>query len=107
MRAFEEKGTKLKQERGFSAPVDLIRSVAIIGVILLHSANDLTIQHMSMLEAVRWTTVDVYQSLGRMGVPLFLLLTGALLLQPTKLDEPLGAFFRKRLARIGLPFLFW
>ena len=109
MRVFEEKGKKLKQERGFSAPVDLIRTVAIVGVILLHSANDLTIQHinMSMLEAFRWTTVDVYQSLGRMGVPLFLLLTGALLLQPAKLNEPMGTFFKKRLARIGLPFLFW
>jgi len=30
-----------------------------------------------------------------------------LLLQPAKLGEPLGIFFRKRLNRIGLPFLFW
>jgi surface polysaccharide O-acyltransferase-like enzyme len=35
------------------------------------------------------------------------LLTGALLLQPSKLTEPIGVFFKKRVARIALPFIFW
>jgi surface polysaccharide O-acyltransferase-like enzyme len=51
--------------------------------------------------------VDIYQSLSRVGVPLFVMLTGALLLQPFKENEPLKVFFRKRWVRIGLPFLFW
>jgi surface polysaccharide O-acyltransferase-like enzyme len=34
------------------------------------------------------------------------MLTGALLLQPSKI-EPLSVFFKKRWNRIGLPFLFW
>jgi surface polysaccharide O-acyltransferase-like enzyme len=102
-----EKGNLLSQERGFSAPVDLIRTVAIVAVILLHSANDLTIQQMNQFEIIRWTTVDLYQSLGRIGVPLFLLLTGALLLQPSKLNEPIKVFFKKRVSRIGLAFVFW
>jgi surface polysaccharide O-acyltransferase-like enzyme len=105
--ASNDKGKKLNRERAFSAPVDLIRTVAIVAVILLHAANDLTVQQMNQFEIYRWTTVDVYQSVGRMGVPLFLLLTGALLLQPSKLNEPIGVFFKKRLARIGLPFIFW
>ena len=103
----DEKETNLNQGKGFSAPVDLIRTVAIVGVILLHAANDLTISQMNLLEIFRWTTVDVYQSVGRIGVPLFLLLTGALLLQPSKLNEPIKVFFKKRLARIGLAFIFW
>jgi len=97
----------LFKERGFSVPVNLIRTVAIVGVILLHAANDLTSQQMNWFEIIRWNTVDVYQSIGRLGVPLFLLLTGALLLQPSKLTEPIGVFFKKRVARIGLPFIFW
>ena len=97
----------MSKERAFSVPVDLIRTVAIVGVILLHSANDLTNQQMNWFEVIRWNTVTVYQSIGRLGVPLFLLLTGALLLQPSKLTEPIGVFFKKRLARIGLPFIFW
>ncbi len=95
-----------KQESGVSFPVDLIRTVAMIAVIFLHAANDLTIQHLNELEIIRWCTVDVYQSAGRMGVPLFLMLTGALLLQPTKKDT-LSVFFKKRWARIGIPYLFW
>jgi surface polysaccharide O-acyltransferase-like enzyme len=87
--------------------VDLIRTIAIIGVILLHAANDLTLQaSMNQLEVMRWWTVDVYQSLGRVGVPLFVMLTGALLLQPSK-NESMTAFFKKRWARIGIPFIFW
>lgn len=96
----------MNQERGF-IPVDAIRTIAILCVILLHAANDLTIQQINQWEVLRWVTVDVYQSVGRIGVPLFLMLTGALLVQPSKKDEPLIVFFKKRLARIGLPLLFW
>jgi surface polysaccharide O-acyltransferase-like enzyme len=96
----------LTQEKRLSIPVDLIRTLAIIGVIFLHATNDLTPDSMSQLEVVRWVTVDVYQSIARIGVPLFVMLTGALLLQPTKI-ESLTEFFKKRWARIGLPFFFW
>jgi len=97
----------LELDSGFSLRVDVIRTVAIIGVILLHAADDLTVQQMNVFEIFRWCTVDVYESVGRIGVPLFLLLSGALLLQPSKVNEPLSAFFKKRWARIGLPFIFW
>jgi len=35
------------------------------------------------------------------------MLSGALLLQPSKINEPLRVFFKKRLNRIALPFIFW
>jgi surface polysaccharide O-acyltransferase-like enzyme len=35
------------------------------------------------------------------------MLSGYLLLQPNKVNEPLRVFFKKRWARIGLPFFFW
>jgi surface polysaccharide O-acyltransferase-like enzyme len=96
----------LSQDRRLSIPVDLIRTLAIIGVIFLHATNDLTPDSMSQLEVFRWVTVDVYQSVARIGVPLFVMLTGALLLNPSK-NESLSTFFKKRWARIGLPFFFW
>jgi surface polysaccharide O-acyltransferase-like enzyme len=40
-------------------------------------------------------------------VPLFVILTGALLLQPTKIDEPIGVFLKKRVKRLGYAFVFW
>jgi surface polysaccharide O-acyltransferase-like enzyme len=54
-----------------------------------------------------WWASNVYDSLARVCVPLFVMLSGALLLQPSKADEPLKVFFKKRLNRIGIPFLFW
>ncbi|MCL2134121.1 MAG: acyltransferase family protein [Candidatus Bathyarchaeota archaeon] len=95
-----------QQKDTLAIPVDLIRVIAIVGVILLHASNDLTSQHMGF-DLLRWWTLDIYQGFGRMGVPLFLMLSGALLLAPSKKDEEIGVFFKKRFSRIGLPFLFW
>ena len=87
-------------------PVDIIRTVAIVSIILLHATADLTVPQMNQFEIIRWTINDVYQSIGRIGVPLFAMLSGALLLQPGKRDT-LTVFFNKRWARIGLPWIFW
>ena len=102
---------KLNQLSGRNVNVDLIRTVAIVGVILLHASGQylITPQQISQMnpsETFSWAVVDVYQSLAVLGVPLFLMLTGALLLQPEK-NESLRTFFRKRWVRIGLPFVFW
>ena len=97
----------MSRDRGFAIPVDMIRTIAIVAVILLHAGNDLTVQTMSSLEVYRWWTVDFYQSFGRVGVPLFVMLTGMLLLTPRKEPEGLETFFKKRWVRVGLPFVFW
>jgi surface polysaccharide O-acyltransferase-like enzyme len=62
---------------------------------------------LNTLGFFRWGFVDIYQTLARIGVPLFVMLTGALLLEPSKNEESLRVFFKKRWVRIGLPFLFW
>lgn len=92
-----------------SLPVDLIRTVAIILVIILHAATEpnLTVDIMSQQGVVDWWASNIYNSIARPCVPLFIMLAGALLLQPSKVDEPLKVFFKKRFNRIGLPFLFW
>ena len=104
---------KLNQLRGRAVNVDLIRTIAMVGVLLLHAAGRFSItsselNQLNPLEFARWGIVDVYQSVAvPLGVPLFLMLSGALLLQPSKTDESLRVFFKKRWARIGLPSLFW
>lgn len=92
-----------------SLPVDLIRTFAIILVIMLHAATEpITVVDQMSPEAVTlWWTTNIYNSLSRPAVPLFVMLSGALLLQPSKLEESLSVFFKKRLNRIALPFLFW
>jgi surface polysaccharide O-acyltransferase-like enzyme len=90
-------------------PVDLIRTVAIFLVILLHAAIEPNpnLDLMSSSAVQLWWTSNVYDSIARTAVPLFIMLTGALLLQPTKTTEPLRVFFKKRWNRIGIPVLFW
>jgi surface polysaccharide O-acyltransferase-like enzyme len=90
-------------------PVGLIRTIAIIMVILVHASffpyripGEIT-----PTVVVNWFTADVFGAIGYLGVPLFVMLSGALLLNPAKADEPMGVFFKKRFNRIGLPLIFW
>lgn len=90
--------------------VDLIRCIAIILVIMVHTSgfpyrfpNDV----VSSLDIVNWFSTNVYDAIAMVGVPLFVMLTGALLLNPDKVDEPLRVFYKKRFTRIGIPFIFW
>ena len=89
-------------------PVDLIRTVAIVLVIMVHAAIEPhpIVQVMDPAEVFRWVTVNTYDAFAASSVPLFVMLSGALLLQPYKI-EPIRVFLRKRLARLGLPFVFW
>lgn len=92
-----------------SLPVDLIRAVAIVMVILLHAANEphIVIDIMSQEEIIRWWASNIYLSLASPCIALFVMLSSVLLLQPTRVNEPLKVFFKKRWQRIGLPFIFW
>ena len=56
---------------------------------------------------VLWWSQTIYQSFVILGVPLFVMLSGVLLLHPSKVNEPIGVFLKKRFSRIGLGFLFW
>ncbi len=92
-----------------ASPVDLIRILAIVLVVFLHAAAFPYPIPMDITPEVMWNwwTVNVYGAIGHLGVPLFVLLSGALLLDSSKADESLGVFFKKRFRRIGLPVIFW
>lgn len=91
-------------------PVDLIRTIGIVLVIFLHASTEsylASVDLMSSQGVEIWWASNIYDSISRTCIPLFVMLAGALLLQPSKVDEPIGTFFRKRWARLGLPFIFW
>ncbi|MCL2642014.1 MAG: acyltransferase [Candidatus Bathyarchaeota archaeon] len=96
-----------KQNGASTIHVDLIRVVAISAVLLLH-VNDLITQSVNDIGVLHWLiVVDIYSIISRMGVPFFIMLSGALLLGSSKKDEDISTFFKKRFTRIGIPFLFW
>lgn len=80
---------------------DNLRAIAIIGVIGIHVSsayNELSVTNYNF-----WIT-NIFNSLSRFGVPVFVMLSGALLLPK---EEPIGLFLKKRLLRIILPLIFW
>lgn len=83
----------MTQKRLFWA--DLIRTVAIIGVVAIHTLG------VTQSSTVSAQTVF---SLLKTAVPLFVMLSGALLLGKIESES---VFFQKRLLRVGVPWLFW
>ena len=90
--------------------VDLIRCIAIVLIILVHTSGfpyQFYNPNISGIDIANWFGTNVYDAIGMLGLPLFVMLSGALLLTPDKADEPLRVFYKKRLDRIALPFIFW
>ncbi|WP_293938926.1 acyltransferase [Sphingobacterium sp. UBA5996] len=84
--------------------VDLLRFIAIIMVIAIHSSDPFNVspEARSNPDFNYWGAI--YGSLLRACVPIFVMITGLLLL-PVKMN--IGEFYRKRLLRIAVPFLLW
>lgn len=83
--------------------IDFIRVIASFGVITIHVAADV-ITEWGAVPASWWWSAHIYDSLVRGCVPIFIMISGALLL-PSK--ESLSDFFRKRFYRVIIPFMVW
>jgi surface polysaccharide O-acyltransferase-like enzyme len=80
-----------------------LRVLATISVIVLHTASVILYQYGTIASSVWWIG-NVYDSAVRFCVPVFLMLTGTLLLNK---EYELYDFLKNRFSRIILPFLFW
>jgi surface polysaccharide O-acyltransferase-like enzyme len=78
--------------------IDLIRVVAVFLIVLNHASS------WCQLYNANWNIYNFYQSIVSIGVPLFIILSGRLLLDK---DEPIKSFFKKRLNKIMIPFIGW
>jgi len=85
---------------------DVVRAVAIALVVVLHTAGAVANPGPAAGLTAFWAG-NIYDSLARAGVPLFVALTGWLLLAPERIAEPLGRFFWRRLDRVALPLVTW
>ncbi|GEL11987.1 Surface polysaccharide O-acyltransferase, integral membrane enzyme [Flavobacterium glycines] len=80
-----------------------LRALATLSVIVLHVAFPI-LYNYGTIKVNDWQIGNFFDSLVRFCVPIFLMLTGALLLsKPIEIES----FFKKRFLRILLPFLFW
>ena len=84
--------------------VDLLRLVAIFMVIAIHCADPFNVSPEARSNPDYNFWGSFYGSMFRSCVPLFVMITGLLLL-PVKTDT--SKFYSKRLLRVLVPFLVW
>ena len=96
-----------KNKSGHIFYLDALRCLAILAVIIFNVAVILKPQIIDTYTStlnIRWLFGDFLYAGLVMGVDLFLMLSGALSLGR---EWSIISFFKRRLPRIGLPFVFW
>ena len=85
--------------------LDLLKCYAVVLVVLVHvSAPGSYLWHA--VPERHWWIATAFGAFARVCVPLFLMASGATLLDIGKV-EPIGPFFTRRVRRILLPLLIW
>lgn len=82
---------------------DLIRVVATFLVVTVHVSGQIT-NVWGQVSVRDWLIADVYGGIARVCVALFFMISGYLLLPR---QESLGAFYRKRMPKVVIPFIVW
>jgi surface polysaccharide O-acyltransferase-like enzyme len=80
-----------------------LRAIATIAVICLHTASHIFFQYNEM-PLQPWLFANAYNGLSRFCVPVFVMLSGALLIPK---EHEIADFLKKRGSRLILPFVFW
>lgn len=83
----------------------VLRVIASFAVVVLH-VSGFFVSSMGIGNKIGWWIANFMDSSVRWCVPVFVLISGALLLDPTK-TESLNNFFIKRSKRIVIPLIFW
>lgn len=83
--------------------IDNLRVIATISVILLHVSASVALRYKPA-KIDEWWIGNICDSMVRFCVPVFFMISGALLFAK---DYSVKEFFRRRTSRIVYPFLFW
>jgi len=83
--------------------IHLARAIAIVMVVLIHASADLFYEFGAVPMRYWWAS-NFYQSISRIGVPFFFMVSGLLLLGK---HESLSYFFKRRVLKVLIPLLFW
>lgn len=82
--------------------ISVLRIIATIAVIAIHASSGYL--NSSDITGFDWKYANLINSFTRFSVPIFVMLSGALLLAK---EEQTGQFYTKRLLKICYPFIFW
>lgn len=85
--------------------IDVLRVLACFMVVLSHACDPFVGQFDN--NKIAFITGTGIGSLVRPSVPMFVMMTGVLLLPVAERDRQLSVFYRRRIGRIFWPILFW
>ncbi|GAB3404941.1 acyltransferase [Flindersiella endophytica] len=101
----QEMAQEMTRARTYVPWVSWAKVIAIVGIVGIHVCGHLVLA-WGRVDATRWHFANLVDSAGRFGVPLFVLVSGAMLLRPER-AESVRTFCRKRVARIAVPLVVW
>jgi surface polysaccharide O-acyltransferase-like enzyme len=91
--------------KSYSISADIIRILAVFLVIFSHT-TDVFVLWEGLKGSSAWNAVYFLNTLSRVAVPVFIILSGYLILQKDK-TKNYKEFLQRRFSRILIPFLFW
>lgn len=86
--------------------LDHLRSLAALAVVCLHVAAGVVVRHPDV-HSLAWWAGNVADAASRWCVPVFVMISGALLLGHSPHAQSPLAFLRHRYGRLLLPIMFW
>ncbi|UOO36943.1 acyltransferase family protein [Oscillospiraceae bacterium CM] len=99
-----EQSTERKRVDGRLLYIDLLRIISCFAVIIIHvSASN---QYSVSVASTAWKAFNVYDGLARFAVPVFVMISGAMNLNP---DKPFTfkELFKRRLLKITIAWAVW
>lgn len=83
--------------------ISILRVLATLSVIIIHVSAPLVVD-FGKISSFNWNVANFYDSISRYAVPVFFMISGALLLGK---EFEIKDFLKNRLGKIIPPFLFW
>ena len=85
--------------------IDVLRIIAGVAVVAIHVSDPL-VNLTTLFGGISWWVANIVNSFARISVPLFIILSGSLLIHRYN-TYGLVEFIKKRLLRILIPLFFW
>ena len=94
--------TTLESSNHRTVYFDVLRIIAICAVVVLHVSGRNF--NKTGVDTPEWQALNFYDSIVRWGVPVFVMISGALFLDG---ENSIGKLYKKNIARILVAFIFW
>lgn len=75
----KEKKSLNKQNRKFDAGLEILRILACLAVVIIHTSDQVITSHSSMPQSL-WNAANIMEAIVRFAVPVFLMISGALII---------------------------